>query len=128
MFIFDEKLASIDQGVWVKYEGSEFLVAHSSNLKFQRALARLQSPHRRKIDKGVMDPGEMKNILCRAIAEAILMDWKNVKSKSGDVVAYDVEKGFQALRNSDEFRDFIQEFSTEIANFKESEEKDLGNA
>jgi hypothetical protein len=127
MFIFDDKIASIDEGVWVTYEGSQFLVAHSSNMKFQRALARLQAPHRRRIEKGSVDPGEMKNILCQSMAEAVILDWKDVKSKDGETVPYSVQNGTTALKNSDEFREFIQEFSSELANFKAGEEDKLGN-
>jgi hypothetical protein len=127
MIIIDNDNSLVESGVWADFGGSQFLIAGYNNPKFQRTLTRLQAPHRRKIEKGTLDPVESKGILCRAIAEGILMDWKNVKKKDGTVVSYNVELGAQALANNEDLRDFIQEFSLDLSNFKAEDEEYEGN-
>ncbi len=126
-FIFDKKNPSVTQGVWADFGGSKFLVSHFGAAKFQRTLNRLQQPHRRKIEKGTMDPVEGKNMLCKAMAEALVHDWSNVVDSNGKVTAFSVERCEVALLNDDEFREFIQEFSQSLENFKQDEASELGN-
>lgn len=126
--IFDQKLKSIDSGVWAKFEDSEFLLASANNLKFQRELARLQAPHRRKADRGQLDPAIMKDILCEAMSKTIVLDWKNVQSTDGAQAAYSQENAYLALKNSDEFREFVQDYSTDLQNFKTIEREALGKS
>lgn len=128
MFQFDADLPTTDSGTWAKYRDSEFKIAHISNMKFQRTLARLQQPHRRKIEQGAMDPAVQKDILCKAMAEGILLDWKKVVDKSGAETAYKPEHGYTALSNDPEFRDFVSDFSMSIANYREEAETELGNS
>ncbi len=129
MFTFDADVSLIDQGAWVDYQNSKFLIAHMSNLKFQRALARLQQPYRRKIESGTMDPEVSKNLICRAMAEGILLDWKDVRSSSGEVnVPYTVEAGYTALFRNPEFRDFVSDFAMNLSNFRSEAVDSLGKA
>jgi len=128
MLQFDADFQTIDTGVWADFLESKFRVAHISNNKFQRALARLQQPYRRKIESGTMDPKVSKDLLCKAMAEGILLEWKNVVDGEGQQVEYTPERGFVALSKNTEFRDFISDFAINLANFREEEVKELGNA
>lgn len=124
---FDKENTLKDEGVWASYAGSEFKLAHSGNNKFQRALSRLQAPHRRKIDKGSLDPVESKNIICKAMAEGLVLDWKNVVDSKGVQVVFDKDKCFTALVNNEDLREFIQEFALDLENFKSEESNRQGN-
>lgn len=126
--IYDQQYNKVDDGVWAEFEGSKFLIVHTGNIKFQRAMARLQAPHRRKIEKNQMDPGEMKTLLCRAMAEALVLDWKEVKGKNGQDAAFSKENVETALKHNDSFREFVMEFSGDLNNFREEEVKELGEA
>jgi predicted amino acid racemase len=129
MFKFDADLSTCETGVWVNFEGSSFLVAHISNMRFQRALARLQQPHRKKIEAGSLDPQVHREVICKAMAEAILLDWKDVGSiRGGDVVKYSSANALAALMGNTEFRDFISEFATNLSNYRSEEVEDLGKA
>ena len=127
MFVFNKKNESVSQGVWADFGGSKFLISHYGANKFQRTLNRLQQPHRRKIEKGTLDPVEGKNLLCKAMAESLIHDWSNVIDTTGTVVAFSVENCEIALQSNDEFREFVQEFSQSLENFKSEDEKEMGN-
>lgn len=111
-------------GVWAKFGDSEFLVAHMGNLKFQRVISRLQAPHRFKIQKGTLDPAVARTILCRAMSEAIILDWRQVINSEGQDVPFSVESCEMALTNNDELRDWVQEFSSDLQNYKSEEDQD----
>lgn len=124
--IFDADLSAVDDGVWKKYEGSEFLIAHISNMKFQRALSRLQQPHRRKLQEGTLDPKVNQSIVCEAMAEGVLLGWRGVKTSKGDDVAFSKENALSVLKRDPGFRDWVTEVSTQMANFREEEVESLG--
>lgn len=127
-FRIPEKPATIiDEGVWAEYEGSQFKIAYATNVNFMRAKQRLEHPHRRKIENGSMDPAEHRRILVKAMAEAILLDWKGVEGPNGDV-PYSKKLAEQALMNDESFRDFVMTFSMDLANFKEEEREYEGNS
>ena len=127
MFVFDKKNDCTTSGVWAEFGGSKFLISHHGSAKFQRLLNRLQQPHRRKIEKGTLDPVEGKNMLCKAMAEGLIHDWSNVVDSSGQVTPFSAEKCEIALQNNDEFREFVQEFSQSMENYKVEDEKEMGN-
>lgn len=120
----DEQPLALEEGQWTSYEGSDFRIAYATNVKFLRAKQRLEQPYRRKIESGTLDPAEHRRILCKAIAEAILLDWRNV---DGDV-PYSVKAAEKALLNDEAFREFVMTFSMELSNFREEERELEGNS
>ena len=126
--IADQPNAGLEDGVWAPYEGSEFKIAHSSNVRFLRTKQRLEQPHRRKIEAGNFDPAEQRRLLVKAMAEAILLDWKGVANSEGQPVEYSTKLAEQALTNDDQFRDFVMEFSINSQNFREAELEHEGNS
>lgn len=129
MFVLqDSPNQKLEVGVWAEYKGGQFLIAHAGNDKFQRVLARLQRPHRRKIQRDELDPVEQKRITLAAIAEAILLDWKDVTDADGNEIKYSVKIAVRALTNDPDFRDFVMEFSAEMENFREEELEEEGNS
>lgn len=113
-------------GIWGKFQGSSFLIRHTSNFDFQRIFSRLQLPYRKKIEKGILDPETSLDIMCEALAKGILVDWKDVQDKNGNTIPYSVEIGMKALANNVDLRDWVQEFAADIDNFKENEREELG--
>lgn len=129
MIQFDADISTIDSGVWAKWNGAEFLIAHISNMKFQRALAKLQQPHKKKLEAGSLDPKINRDIVCEAMSEGILMDWKKVGSKSGvEEVKYTPANGFIFMKKNPDFRDFVSDYAQNLTNFREEQLEDLGNA
>jgi hypothetical protein len=127
MYKFDADNPLIDDGVWSSFNGSEFLISHISSDKFQRALAKYQQPHRKAIDEKRLDPVTGKDLLCKAMSEGLLLDWKNVGSSDGQVTKYTSKAGYQALKRDPQFRDFVTDVASEVSNFIQSELDEVGN-
>lgn len=126
---YDADLVSVDTGVWREFDGSEFLIAHMSNMRFQRALSRLHQPHRRKIENGTMDPELNKQLLCKAMAEGLVLDWRKVTTKTDkSQVPFSKDACYKSLMGNAAFRDFVSEVGMELANFRETEMDELGNS
>ena len=123
---FDADLSKIDDGVWKEYDNSTFLVAHISNRKFQRALAREQQPHKRKLQDGTIDPEINKSIVCKAMAEGVLLNWKGVVTRRGEEVPYSKENALSLLQRDPGFRDWVTDVATSMMNFRDEEVKELG--
>lgn len=126
MFQIDADLSSLESGVWEEYQGSKFLIAHISNSRFQRALAKYQLPHRRKIAEGTLDPEKNKEIVARAMAEGVLLGWDHVIDAQKQEVKYTPQLAYQVLMRDPEFRDFISEYAMAMTNFKAAEVDEMG--
>ena len=119
---------ALESGTWTSYQDADFLIAHAGNAKFQRTMARLQKPFRRKIEKGEMDPVDQKKVLIQAISESILLDWKGVDGDDGQPAQYDRKLGQKLLANDESFREFVMEFAMDLQNFKDEEMEHEGNS
>lgn len=113
------------EGVWVDFMASEFLVASSNSVSFQRMFAALQRPYMRQIQKGTLDPSIQLEIMCKTLAKTALLGWRNVVDNSGAEVPYSAEVAYTALKNNTEFRTFIIETASDIATFKVEEVNDM---
>lgn len=113
-----------ERGVWTDFSGSQLLIANTGNLTYQRELSRLQQPYRKKIERGTLDPKITKHLLCKAIADAVLIDWKDVIDGKGKQVKFDKEVAYKALDSSEELRDFVIDYATNFENYKEEVEED----
>lgn len=117
---------ALDEGVWANFGGSRFLIASTSNVKFMRAMNRLQAPFRKQLEKGTMDPEDTKNIVVKALAEGILKGWEDVKDSEGNDVPFSRQMCELALANNEELREFVQEFAADLANFRQQEIEEKG--
>lgn len=123
--IFDADQPLVDAGVWRSFKGADFLIAHISNLKFQRALAKHQQPHRKKLEQGSLDPEVNRDITCRALSEGVLLNWRGVTDRQKSPVDYTAERGFIALSKNGELRDFVSEVAMNMGNYIEEEAESL---
>lgn len=123
-FKADTQNPQLEGGIWGEYDGAQFLIAHTSSMKFQRALSRNQQPHVKKIQAGTLDPEVNRRVLCAAMAEGMLLDWKI----PGDTEPYTVKAGTKALMNQPAFRDFVSDFAIQLENFRQEDKADLGNS
>ena len=126
--VVNAKNDKLSQGTWVEYAGSQFLIAHSSNMKFQRVFARLQAPHRSKIDKGTLDPEMSKNLICKAFSQALILGWKDVIDSEGAPVEFTEDMAYQALMNNPDLLEYVQEVSNNLAYYKDEETAALGKS
>lgn len=124
----DRDRSKQEKGVWTKFGDSSFKIASSNATAFQRSLNRLQAPYRKKIEKGTLDPKISRDILCEAMASALLLDWKDVVDSDNQNVEYTPELGKRALLNNDDLREYVQEFAMDMENFRQEEMKEEGNS
>jgi len=117
----------LEEGSWIEYQGSNFKIAYAGSTRFARVKDRIEKPHRRMIEKGMVDPGDQKKWLIQALGEAILLDWNGVYDEDGNQVPYSKAAAVQALTNSEDFREFVMTFSMELANFREVQKEVEGN-
>lgn len=115
-----------DAGVWADFKGSKFLIASSGSTKFQREFSRLQVPHRKRLDRGNLDPKIQLDIMARAMSSSLLLDWRDVVDSSGSDVSYNADMAYRALKGNSELREFIQEFATDLQNYVDEVKEDLG--
>lgn len=128
MFNIDQGMPLAESGAWATFAGSQFQIAHLSSIRFQRELAKLQQPYRKKIDSGTMDPQVSKDLLCQAMAKGLLIDWKDVVDGSQNSVPFSSEAAYKALSGSPEFREFVSDFSTNLENFRQEELQEVGKS
>lgn len=122
MFDADEENDLVSNGVWKEFKGSEFLIAHLSSVAFQRALARHQQPHTKKLQEGKLDPEINRQVVAKAMSEGLLLDWRKVKGNP----TYTPKAGYTALMKQPDFRDFISSTAGDLNNFLKEESEDLG--
>jgi|SRR4249920_1572132 hypothetical protein len=128
MLNIDQGMPLAETGSWASYAGSEFLIAHLTSIRFQRELATLQQPYRKKIESGSMDPKVSKELLCKAMARGLVLDWKKVVDSSQNEIPFSVEAAYKALMNNPEFREFISDFAANLENFREAELEEVGKS
>lgn len=108
-------------GKWVDLEGSRFLIASINSFSFQDRFDALQKPHKRAIDKGTLPPETSNDIMCKALAYAVLLDWEGVEA-DGVPVEYSRENAVRALKDNDELKSFVVEIASDISNFRAEKE------
>lgn len=122
MFDLDSfKKEKLTAGVWRDFNGASLKIASIRSHAFRDNYAFEQKPHKTKIDNGTLPSKIAQELLCRAMARHVLIDWKNVSSK-GVEVPYSVEAAFNALNNNDELLDFVQSVAVDLSQFSEEQE------
>ena len=67
-----------------------------------------------------IDPDDMRDLTRRQIAEAVLIDWKNIRDiDTGDQIPYSQEAAYELLA-ADDFFDFVYQAANERDAFKDS--------
>jgi len=117
-----------EAGEWAQFKGSEFLIASSGCNKFQRLFSKLQMPHRRALDKNRLDPEIQLDIMSRAISKALLLNWRDVVDSKGELVEFDSDMAYKALKGNSELREFITNYSTDLSNYIGEEQDELGKS
>jgi len=103
-FKTDDKLE--EEGVWVPYgSGCEFLIARIGNRRFKEFMMKNGKPHMRRVTSGTLDSESADELMKEAIAETVLLGWKNLIGEDGKPIEYSKE----ACREALEIEDFYKE-------------------
>ncbi len=128
IFATDAKLE--EDGAWVEVNGIYGLEIKVRRMKSEasikageRLMTELLGEGRiRKPDD--IKPDQMREVMRKQIAEAVLIDWKNLRNtETGDEIAYSQEMAFDLLAYGD-FFDFVYQAATERDAFKERSDED----
>ncbi|WP_298983487.1 hypothetical protein [uncultured Roseibium sp.] len=125
-FRTDKKL-EVD-GVWFDFdEDTSVKVARGNNVHFTKLLTKLSKPVQALARTGNLPEDKASEIVAKAMAETILLDWKGIKL-DGKVVKYSVENAAKILKDLPDFRDLINELANDRAAFAEEiAEESKGN-
>ena len=111
-------------GVWTNYRGVDLLIARGNNIKFKAIFRRLTKPYQKEMDENNLGEEKSADLLCEAMADAILLGWKNfvIEDKT---IEYSKINAKNLLINDPDCREFVVDFSNEIDNFIIEDRKKL---
>lgn len=125
-----DKEAELD-GRWFSMgDGCELLIARSNNKNAEDLAVRLLAPHRPALRAGRTKPiaNELEKIGIRVLAEAVLLDWKELYI-GDEKVKYNVDNAVRVLTEYPDFRTEVEKIAEDMENFRaEVLEESAGNS
>jgi hypothetical protein len=112
----------VEEGKWVEYCGVPLKVGRTNSKRFKKAFRRLSKPYERKMRENKLDPETSEKLYCRAMAEAVLLDWD--ENQFPGKVAYSHDAAEQLLLDDVDCRDFVAEVAGDAENYFAEEEED----
>lgn len=115
----------VTEGAPFNYLGVKLFVARANNEKFRRIFRRLSKPHQRQIEAESLSEDISDDIMCKAISQAILVDWDSTTFPNN--LAYSVDNAYMLLMDDEDCRSAVMEFARTEQNYyiQEVEEKKL---
>ena len=103
-----------ESGVWIPYDGAEFLIASIARPEYNRALEK----HRRgrPLAKLQRDNEAAKTIITEALADAVFLDFRGVKDGDSDLAP--TRENRLAILALPPVREWIVEQASTLANFQ----------
>jgi len=117
------------EGVWENIGGdAEILVAAWENPRYMQALRSIPRALRRRLEAGRVSPEEDRALMCKIVAETILLGWKNIQFE-GEDLPYSKENAEKVLLKLPRFYSLVIELAQEESRFLASEkEKTVKNS
>jgi len=119
-----------ENGVWVNNVIADICikVAAANNSKYTQELQRLMKPYQRSYKSMGESFNDIFNDLQnKAIAKAILVDWKNMDDDAGKPLPYSEVNAYNILKDPEnkEFRDIVIALSEESEVFRKEVAEDI---
>lgn len=127
MFIVDAyDQSKKKEGTWGDFSGASFKVASIRSTEYVKALDAELKPFREMEKRKIkVDLEEQEKAVCRAIAKALLLDWKDVYDSKGNLVEYSVEAATNAVLYNETLREFVVDFAADIDNFRKEDIEEI---
>ena len=109
----DDKKAN--EGSTFKYMGVPLVIARGNNENFKKVFRTLTKPYQREIDRGSMKNELAEELLCKALAQTVLLGWDAEKMPGN--FPYTVDNAESLLLNDTDCRAFVLDVSREAENF-----------
>jgi hypothetical protein len=117
-----------ENGVWVDIgDGGMLLIARLGNPHHQAAIRRISKPHKALIRNKTINEELSDELLLKAMAEAILLDWKGLEDDKGKTIKYSKGAAYDLLRDLRDFRNLVTELANEQVSFRREEVAAEGN-
>jgi hypothetical protein len=112
------------EGQWVDWgEGTKFKIARLGNAQYQARFQALIKPHRHLRDRGILPEDIQVEILCKCLAETVVIDWEGVDF-DGKPLPYSTENALKVLTELKDLREDIVTVSGEQSTFRIAEIED----
>lgn len=108
------------KGVWVEYElGIAFKIAKMGNPKFHAKVRELSAPYIAEIRDGKMPAEKLDEIQREAVAECILVGWRNIEGDDGKALRYSVKRAKEIFADEDlqDIYDFVLTEASKQTNY-----------
>ena len=112
------------EGIWVPVEnGIRFKVASVTTAGYVAAVERALKVCRPVSKKGVLDEERFVDLVQRATADFLLLDWENVDGEDGKPMRYTPDLGYQFLSDPDyrAIYDYVQIVAQDEGMFRTEE-------
>lgn len=110
-----------EQGTWVQYEDAEFLIRSTHSKAYRRALTRhAKGKSNHRLTK---DIEAAEDFAIAAMAEGILIDWKNITEK-GKKLPCTLDNRIRVLKIAAPIREFLAQQAQDIATFETEDEQE----
>ena len=118
-----------ENGVWVDIgDGGKLKVARMGNPRYQEAVRRISKPHKTQIRNKTISEDLSGELLLKAMADSILLDWKGIEDDKGKPIKYSADMAYTLMRDLRDFRNLVVELATEQAAFRREEMNAEGNS
>lgn len=117
-------------GIILDYDTFEIRIARAggSNVKYTKTLDAISKPHRRAIANETIAPETVKRIFREVYAKSVVLGWKNMVDRQGNVIPFNVANCIRVFEDLDDLFLDVQEQAQKAALFKSDiVEGDLGN-
>ena len=112
----------VNEGSTFSYMGVPLVIARANNEKFKKVFRTLTKPYQREIDRGSIKNELAEELLCKALAQTILLGWDAEKMPGN--FPYTVENAESLLLNDPDCREFVMAIAKEAENFYSEETAD----
>ena len=109
----DDKKAN--EGSEFQYMGVPLVIARANNENFKKVFRTLTKPYQRDIDRGSIKNELAEELLCKALAQTVLLGWDQTKMPGN--FPYTVDNAESLLLNDTDCRTFVMEISKDAENF-----------
>lgn len=118
--IFTTDKAKEMNGIWHDIGPEEngktpkLLIARENNDNFVKLIRRLMNPYKTRAQRKNLGVKKAEEIMCKALSETILLDWKNLEEEDGSKIVYSIEKAYELLSTMNDFKALVISLSEDM--------------
>lgn len=123
------------EGKWVKYGPCEILIAFAGedNPRYEKAIEEYTKDFRKYMTSSNMTmpkhmEADIKEAMRRAYAKAVILDWKGVLDRQGNIIPFSSQAVYDAFVRMPAFFRWARDYAGDLENYQtQADEDDAGN-